>query len=95
MAAIPLVHITHRKVVSGTLGSLVERVDIIFSTVFIANVIGTEPQIPMKIQDGSFDAASRDVWSILRGYKNVTKYITKRLVKTILKARDEIGRAHV
>ena len=88
VAAIPPVHITHRKVVSGTLGSLVERVDIVFSSVFIANAIGTEPQIPMKIQDGSFDAASRDVWPILPGYKNVTKYITNRLGKTILKARD-------
>ena len=88
VAAIPPVHITHRKVVSGTLGILVERVDIVFSTVFIANAIDTEPQIPMKIQDGSFDAASRDVWPILPGYKNVTKYITNRLGKTILKARD-------
>jgi hypothetical protein len=42
----------------------------------------------MKIQDGSFDGASRDVWSILPGYKNVKKYIPSRLDKTILKARD-------
>ena len=88
VAAIPPVHLTHRKVVFGTVGALVERVDIVFSTVFIANAIGTEPHIPMKIQDGSFDGASRDVWPLLPGYKNVKKYITSRLGKTILKAHD-------
>ena len=59
--AVPLVHLTHRKVLLGTVRALAERVDVVFSNGFIANAIGTEPQIPMKIQDGSIDDARRDI----------------------------------
>ena len=60
IAVVPLVHLVHRKVILGAPGSFVDRVDIVVSTVFIANAIGTEPQVPTKIQDGSFNGASRD-----------------------------------
>ncbi len=88
MTDVPPVHLTHRKVFGGSIGPLVERVVNMLSTVFIANAIGMEPQIPTKIQDGSYDGASRDVWPLLPTYKSVTKYITSRLGKTILKDHE-------
>ncbi len=48
---VPLVHLTHRKVILGAPGSFVDRVDVVFSTVFIANAIGTEPGAPSTHED--------------------------------------------
>ncbi len=92
VVSVPPEHLTHRKVVLGAPGSFVERIDVVVSTVFIENAIGTEPQGPMKIEDGSFNGVRRDVWPHLPTYKNVTKYITSRLGKAILKARDTYER---
>ena len=42
MAVVPPVHLTYHKALKGML-AFVEKVDVSFSTVFIANDSGTEP----------------------------------------------------
>jgi len=85
VAAVPPVHVTYRKSLKGTL-TVVEKVDVSFSTVFISNASGTQPQMPIKVLDISFNGANRDVWPLLPGYVNYAPYVTCKLGKTLLEA---------
>jgi hypothetical protein len=48
VAAVPPVHLTYSKKWKGTL-SYSEAVEVSFSTVFIANVEGTKPKLPLQV----------------------------------------------
>ncbi len=66
-----------------------EKVDVSVSTVFIPNAKFTEPIFPInKVHDVSFEGANKSIWPFLPGFTNLKTYITYKLGKTILEARE-------
>jgi len=61
VVATPHVHLVYQKDLKGTL-TLVEKVDIAFSNVFIPNASDTWPQISSKVLDVSFNGVDTGVW---------------------------------
>jgi hypothetical protein len=85
VAVVPHDHLTYHKALKGML-TFVEKVDVSLSTIFIANASGTEPQMPLKVLDVSFDGADKDVWPLLHGYTNYSSYVSYKLGKLFLEA---------